>query len=129
MITEQFQFYSDYYAFAAEAGVNRARAIFPGITTTTLVDSSTIINRPNADVATANMTRAFDTAYEYFWQDGQENGSLQDAFFALSRYVLDTEGIDVNTFLTNESLQVEPLYATLANIYGESITASNIKGA
>lgn len=129
MITEQFQFYSDYYAFAAEAGINRARAIFPGITTTTLVDSSTIINRPNTDVATANMTRAFDTAYEYFWQDGQENGSLQDAFFALSRYVLDTEGIDVNTFLTNESLQVEPLYATLANIYGESITASNIKGA
>ena len=129
MITEQFQFYSDYYAFAVEAGLNRARAIFPGITTTTLVDSSTIINRPNADVATANMTRAFDTGYEHLWQDGQERGSLQDTFFALSRYVLDTKGVDINTFITNKSIQVESLYATLANIYGESITAGNIKGS
>lgn len=127
MITEEFQFYSDYYAFAAEAGLNRARAIFPGITTTTLVDASTIINRPNSDVATANMTRAFDTAYEYLWLDGQERGSLQDAFDGLSRYVLQTEGDDINTFLTDNNLQVEPLYATLANIFGESITSSNIK--
>lgn len=127
MITEQFQFYSDYYAFAAEAGLNRARAIFPGITTSTLVDVSTIINRPNSDAATANMTRALDTAYEYFWQDGQERGSLQDSFFALSQYVLEKEGIDVNTFLTNNNLQVESLYATLANIFGESITSGNIK--
>ncbi len=127
-VSEQFQFYSDYYAFAAEAGLERARAIFPGITTSTLVDSSTINNRPNADVATANMTRAFDTAYEYLWQDGQETGSLQDAFTALSVYVLDTKGVDIDTFLTNKSLQVEPLYATLANIFGETITDNNIKG-
>lgn len=127
MVAEQFQFYSDYFAFAAEAGLNRARAIFPGITTTTLVDTSTIINRPNSDVATANITRAFDTGYEYLWLDGQERGSLQDAFLALSQYILDSEGVDINTFITNENLQVESLYATLANIFGESITDSNIK--
>jgi len=127
MITDKFQFYSDYYAFAAEAGINRARAIFPGITTSTLVDVSTVINRPNSDVATANMTRAFDTAYEYLWSDGQERGSLQDSFFALSRYILLTEEVDINTFLTNHILQVEPLYATLANIFGESIISGNIK--
>ncbi len=126
-ITEEFQFYSDYYAFAAEAGINRARAIHPGILTSTLVDVSTIINRPLSDAATANMTRAFDTAYEYFWQDGQERGSLQDAFFALSNYVLQTEGTDVESFLTTKGLKVEPLYATLANIFGESITSGNIK--
>lgn len=126
-VAEQFQFYSDYYAFAAEAGLNRARIVFDGIVTTTQVDSSTIINRPNADVATANMTRAFDTAYEYLWQDAQENGSLQDAFLALSRYVLESEGVDIDAFITNKSIQVESLYATLANIFGESITSSNIK--
>ena len=92
------------------------------------MDVSTIINRPNSDVAIANINRAFDTAYEYLWLDGQERGSLQDAFLALSQYVLDTEGVDVNTFLTNNGLQVESLYATLANIFGESITDSNIKG-
>lgn len=128
MITEQFQFYSDYFAYAAEAGLNRARAVYPGIATTVLVDVSTIINQPNSDIAIANISQAFDTAYEYLWLDGQERGSLQDAFLALSQYVLDTEGDSVNTFLTNNGFQVEPLYATLANIFGESITDSNIKG-
>lgn len=128
MSVEQFQFYSDYFAFAAEAGLERARAMFPGITTTTLVDVSTIINRPNSDAATANMTRAFDTAYEHLWLDGQEISTLQDAFTALSQYVLETEGVDVDTFLTNNGIQVEPLYATLANIFGETITSGNIKG-
>jgi hypothetical protein len=127
-VTEQFQFYSDYYAFAAEAGLNRARAVFPGIATSTLVDTSTIINRPNADVASANISRAFDTAYEYLWLDGQERGTLQDAFLSLSNYILETKGVDINTFITNKSIQVESLYATLANIYGESIVDGNIKG-
>lgn len=126
--TEQFQFYSDYFAFAASAGLERARAIFPGIITTTLVDASTIINRPSSDAAIANMTHAFDTSYEYLWLDGQEISPLQDAFTALSQYILETEGVDVNTFLTNNGLQVEPLYATLANIFGETITSGNIKG-
>ena len=127
-ITDQFQFYSDYFAYAAAAGLDRARAIFPGIATSTLVDVSTIINRPNSDAAMANMTSAFDTAYEYLWLDGQERASLQDAFLALSRYILEAEGVDVDTFLTNNNLQVEPLYATLANIFGETITDNNVKG-
>lgn len=126
-VAEQFQFYSDYYAFAAEAGLERARAIFPGIATATLVDTSTIINRPNSDVAIANINRAFDMSYEYLWLDGQERGSLQDSFLALSRYILESEGVDINTFITNKSIKVESLYATLANIYGESITSNNIK--
>jgi len=125
---EQFQFYSDYFAFAAEGGLERARAMFPGITTTTLVDASTIINRPNSDAAIANMTHAFDTSYEYLWLDGQEISPLRDAFTALSQYILETEGVDVDTFLTNNSIQVESLYATLANIFGETITSGNIKG-
>jgi len=127
MIDDQFIFYSDYYAFIAEAGLNRARAIHPGITTTTLVDVSTILNPPNSDVAIANMTNAFDTAYEHLWLDGQDRGPLQDAFKGLSQYILDSEGVDVNTFLTDSGIQVEPLYATLANIFGENITNSNIK--
>lgn len=127
-MSELFQFYSDYYAYAAEAGLNRARAVFPGITTSTQVDQSTIINRPKADVTTANMTRAFDTSYEYLWQDGQNLGTMQDSFLGLSQYVLDSQGVDINTFITNQNMQVEPLYATLANIFGEGITDSNIKG-
>ncbi len=127
-MSELFQFYSDYYAYAAEAGLNRARAVFPGITTSTQVDQSTIINRPKADVTTANMTRAFDTSYEYLWQDGQNLGTMQDSFLGLSQYVLDSQGVDINTFITNQNMQVEPLYATLANIFGEDITDSNIKG-
>ena len=126
-VAEQFQFYSDYYAFAVEAGLERARAAHPGIITSTLVDTSTIINRPNTDVAIANMTRAFDMSYEYLWLDAQERGSLQDSFLALSRYVLESKGVDINTFITNENIKVESLYATLANIYGESITSNNIK--
>jgi len=127
MVIEQFQFYSDYYAFAAEAGLNRARVVFSGIATSRLVNIPTIINRTNADLSIANVTRAFDTSYEHLWQDGQERGSLQDAFFALSQYLLEKVGTDVNTFLTNNNLKVSSLYATLANIFGESITSDKVK--
>ena len=123
-----FLFYSDYFAFIAEAGLNRARALFPGIATSTLVDVTTIINRPQTDVATANLTRSLDTSYEYLWTDGQHIGPIRDAFEGLSAYVLEATSNDVEAFLIAKGIQVEPLYATLANIYGEKITSGNIKG-
>jgi hypothetical protein len=123
---ENFLFYSDYFAFIAEAGLNRARSLFPGIATSTLIDVTTIINRPNTDVATANLTRSLDTFYEYLWLDGQNIGPIRDAFEGLSAYVLQATGDDVEAYLIQEGIKVKPLYATLANIFGEEISDANI---
>ncbi|MHA2279860.1 MAG: hypothetical protein ACXAC5_03160 [Promethearchaeota archaeon] len=121
-------FYSDYYAFIAEAGLNRARALFPGIAVSTLVDVTTIINRPNTDVATANLARSLDTSYEYLWLDGQHIDPIRDGFEGLSAYVLEATGDDVEAYLIQEGIKVKPLYATLANMFGEEITSGNIEG-
>lgn len=132
MATEEqanlFLFYADYYAYATEAGLNRARALFPGIAISRRVNIRTVINKPNSRAAETNLTQAFDTAYEHIWSDAQERGSLQDAWLALSTYILEQYGADIDTFLTENGIQVEPLYATLANIYGEEIQDSNIEG-
>jgi hypothetical protein len=127
-ITDNLQFYSDYLAHAAEAGLNRARSLYPGIATSTLVDQTTIINRPDSDVAMANLSRNFDTGYEYLWTDGHNISPIRDAVIGLSEYISESTGQDINTFLTEQGIQVEPLYATLANIFGEEIVNANIKG-
>lgn len=125
---ENFLYYADYFAIIAESGLERARALFPGIRISTLVDTSTIINRPNSDVAIANLSRSFDTSYEYLWLDGQHIEPIQDAFNGLSQYLLEsTEVEDVDEYLTAKGIQVQRLYATLANIFGEDISDSNVE--
>lgn len=126
-MANNFLFYSNYYAYALEAGINRANSILPAIAVSTRVDVTTVTNKRNVDSATANMTRAFDMGYEYLWIDAQDRSPLQDAFQGLAQYVLDENGIEVNTLLESEGIQVKPLYATLANIYGEEIEDSNIE--
>ncbi len=122
-----FLFYSDYFAYIAESGLERARALFSGIATSTLVDFTTITNKPNVDVATNNLTQTLDTSYEYLWLDGQHLDPIRNAFDGLSAYVLQSEGVDIDTYLTDKGIQVKPLYATLANIFGETITSGNIE--
>jgi len=124
---ENFLFYSDYFAYIAEAGLNRARELFPAIATSTQVDVTSIINRRNADVAIANMTRMLDTSYEYLWLDGQHIDPIRDAFNGLSAYILKTSGLDVNSYIEQEGITVLPLYARLANIFGETVEDENLR--
>lgn len=124
---ENFLFYADYFVFVAESGLNRARDLFPAISTSTLVDVTTIINRTKTDVATANMTRMLDTSYEYLWLEGQDINPIRDAFNGLSAYILKQEGLSVNSYLAQQGITVLPLYATLSNIFGETIEDVNIR--
>ena len=126
-INENFQFYSDYYAFIAEAGLNRARALYPAIAISSRIDITTIPIRPIADIAKANLTRNFDLAYESVWQEGYSISSFQGAFNSLSKYILESTGQDIDTFLSTQGIKVESTYATLANIFGEEIENSNRK--
>lgn len=126
---DKIQFYTDYLAYAAAGGLNRARSLYPAIATSVLVDVTTVENRANADVAMTNLSRNFDTAYEHLWSDGQALSPIRDAFLGLGKYVQDSTGQDMNTYLEEQGIQVEPLYASLANIFGEEITSGNIKGS
>lgn len=127
-ISSDFQFYSDYYAFAVEAGLNRARELYPGIEVSSQLDLTTVLNRPLADLAKASLSRNFDLSYESLWQEGHSIASFQQSFYALSEYILGVTDQDIDTFLSAQGIKVEPLYATLANIFGEDITSANIKG-
>ncbi len=126
-IATNFLFYADYFAYIAESGLNRARAMHPGIAVSTQVDLSTILNKPSTDVATANFTRAFDTSYEYLWLDGQNIDPIRTAFEGLSQYVLKSTNQDINTFIEAQGIKVLTLYATLANIFGETIENENTR--
>ena len=97
-VAEDVLFYADYFSYAVEAGINRATTLFPGIEISTLTDISTIINRPNSDVAIANFTRMFDTSYEHLWLDGLHLDPIRDAINGLSKYIEKDTTKDVNIF-------------------------------
>ncbi len=121
-------FYSDYFAIVAEAGLNRARAIAPAITTSTLADFTTIVLPVNAKVATKNLSRILDTSYEWFWRDGQSLTSMQQSFIGLSEYIKKKTGLTIEAYITQEGIQVEPVYARIHDIFSETdISSGNIK--
>lgn len=124
---ENFLFYADYFAYIAESGLNRARDLFPAISTSTRVDVLTIINRTTTDIATRNMSRMLDTSYEYLWLDGQHIDPIRDAFTGLSDYILKSTGLGVTAYIEQQGIAVLPQYARLANIFGETIKAPNIR--
>lgn len=125
---ENFIFYSDYYAFAADAGLNRARAISQGFTLPGLLDKTSVDIPETVDEMITDLGRTFDLAYEFLWSEGQSKNVLRTSFQALSKYILEAESKNIETFLTDENIKVEQLYATLANIFAsESITTGNIK--
>ena len=126
-MVEEFLFYSSYFSYAAEAGLERARSLYPAIATSASINTLTIVNRPATDVAIANITRSFDTAYEHLWHDGQTTSAFGDAFAGLAEYILESTGKDINTFLEDEGIQVNARYATLANIFGQEIESANIE--
>ena len=125
--SSNFLFYADYFAYIADSGLNRARTLFPGIETSLRTDISTIVNKNNTN-AQSILTRKLDTAYEYLWLDGQNLNQIRDAFNGLSKYVLESTGSDVETFLTQNGITVKSTYATLANIFGENVSEINING-
>lgn len=121
-------YYSDYFAFAAEAGLNRARAIAPAITTSVLANLSTIAVPVNAESATKNLSRSLDTSYEWYWQDGQNLTPMQKSFDGLSEYITRKSGLTVDAYITQEGIQVEPIYAQIHDIFSATdITEGNIK--
>ncbi len=125
---ESFLFYSDYYAFAAEAGLDRARAISQGFALPNLLDKTSVDIPQTVDETIADLGRTFDLAYEFLWSEAQSKNVLRSSFQALSAYVLEVESKDINTFLTDENIKVDKFYAKLANIFAsESITTENIK--
>ncbi len=127
-VPENMIYYSDYFAHAASAGLNRARALAPAIATSVSVDVSTIVLPVNADVAVKNFSRLLDIGYEWLWQDGQSLTSLQKSFMGLAEYIRIKTSQEVEDYLTAESIQVEPTYATIHNILSETdITEGNIK--
>lgn len=121
-------FYSDYFAFVAEAGLNRARAIAPAITTTVFTDPSTITIPVNADVAVTNLSNILDSSYEWYWRDGQNLTPMRQAFIGLSDYIRKKSGLSINAYITQEGIQVEAIYAEIHNILdATSIDSGNIK--
>jgi len=128
MTDEKMIFYSDYFAYIAEAGLNRSRAIFPAIATSVSADTSTIVNPVNADSAIKNLSNKLETSYEWFWSDAQNTTPMQRSFIGLSEYIRKKSGLEVEDYLTQEGIQVESTYAQIHNIFEETdISTGNVK--
>lgn len=121
-----FLAYSDDFALAARAGLERAISLFDSISTINSVDSNTIAKPVNAVSAKSGFNRAMDLAYEHVWTDGQSIGPIRVAFEALADYVKHETGLTIDDYLTDKSIKVKPTYARISNLIGETISAGNI---
>ena len=125
-IVEDALFYTNYFAYIAESGLNRARYLFPGIQLSLLADPLTIANANNAVVSRSHLSRAFITSYEYLWVEGHDESPVSDAVLGLSNYILQSTGLNMDEFLTSRTITVSLLYARLSEVSGIPISDGNI---
>lgn len=126
--SERFLYYSDYYAYIARAGRECASSLFETISTAQRIDITTFNVFEDALSARDNLNFSLQTSYETVFSNVYQTSSMQVAFDALAKYVVKTEGYpSVNDLLTTLGIRVLPAYASLSNIFGQTIDTGNIR--
>ena len=123
-----FEFYSDYYAYIAQSGMHAAQALFRAISPIQQIDMLTFDIFTDAQVARDDLDFGIRTAYETVFSNMYSVNSMEAAFTSLARHIRQTEGYEsVNAFIEAFGIQVLPAYASLSNVFGETIETGNIR--
>ena len=126
MIENSFSFYADYYAYIAESGLNCAQSLFKAIDPIQRIDLLTFDLFEDAQSARDDFNFAIQTSYETVFSNVHQTASMETAFNALANYVKRNHA-SVDDFLSSFGIQVLPVYASISNVLGESISSNNIK--
>ncbi len=124
---DRFQFYADYFAFAAESGISGAQSMFNAFTTIALVDFNRVDQTAEALFARNKLAATLQTAYQLLFTNADSLIPMRDSFKALGDHVRKFGHDSVDSYLTENGIKVRRIYANIANLTGENIQADNIK--
>jgi len=120
----KFLLYSDYFAIAAESGLESTQSLFNLQDPINRVDLSTLDARDQATVR-EDMFRAAETAYQKSQISSESLQPMRDAFLGLAAWILDRNGKSVDAFITTQGIQVKNTYAKISTVLGETISSKN----
>ena len=124
---ERFIFYADYFAMAAEAGLESARSIFNAYTAAVLVNFNTVTNRQTAAKDRNDLAMTLRTTYDLVLINAVALQPMREAFVFLAAHIKRFTGNNIDDYLTAQGIQVDRTYANIANITGEIVSETNIR--
>ena len=127
MSNDQFEYYSDYFAFAAISGIKSARSIIDAVSAALAVNQSSYTVFEEAFQAKNNLVTNLQSSYEQVYINAQSLGPMAGSFEQLAKHVKNFTGGTLDEYLTDQGIQVEQIYANIAGLTGDSISSSNIK--
>lgn len=121
-------YYSDYYAIAARAGIERSKAVFEVINPALRIDSSTFDLFDSADLSINNLINTIRTSYNISFIESRSLEPMSDAFNGLANHIKKWVGGTLDQFLTAEGIEVDAVYARISGRLGETISSGNTRG-
>lgn len=126
--SEKYQFYADYFAIAAEAGLEVGRSLYKAIDPLERVNFNSFEKYENAAVSRNTLLAILQSSYEQIFTNAVSLDPMRDAFVALADHILQYYGSPVNTYLSDNSLKVKRTYARIHRLAtGETISDANIE--
>ena len=124
---EVFEYYSDYYAYAADMH-RKIYTSFDGLGNQILqLNNYLTKNDLQGQDFAKNLVNNLQSLQISLITNFSQIHYLEDSFVALSKYVRNKFGTTVDTMLTNENIKVFNSYAKVSDSLAEPISASNIK--
>ncbi len=124
---DRFQFYSDYFAFAAESGLKSAQSLFPTVASAASVDVRTFSYFVEAITTKNSLVGNLRSSYEQVFINAFSLEPMRDAFLNLADHVKKFTGGTLDDYLADNNIQVEGVYARISNLTGNTVSSSNIK--
>ncbi len=124
----RYQFYSDNFAIAAEAGLGMSRALFKGIDPVDRVNTSTFEVYLNSVEARNELIISLQNSYEQIFISAGSLEPMRNAFIELANHIQKFTNSTIDAYLTDTGQQVQNTYAKIHRLAtGETISAPNIE--
>lgn len=121
-----FENMSDNLAEIARSGIESAKSLFKSIQYIQNVDLSTILNKEGSIVFQNEFNVILRNSYEIIFTSGYSLRPMEDMFNQLSKYITENYS-NINDYLSENNIQVDPTYALISSSIGINIYENNIR--
>ena len=126
-ILDTINYYTDYFALAAESGLEIANAVFRASRIAPNIRVASFSNFVDATVSKNELVDNLESSYERVFISAISIEPMREAFDELSKYIKKLASGDVDDYFTDNSLKVDRTYAQISSILGYTISEANIE--
>ena len=125
--TEKVLFYTDYIAYAAEAGVRSSQSLFKSLEPLKLVRPASFSWHEDAMANRNQLLSTLQNSYETIFSGGFDREAFRKTYEELSGYIKKVAGTTINDYLTNNGIKVHATFASISRVFGHTIDSGNIR--